>query len=56
METYKLGPYTIPFPPSDLWTALAAVALFIPAVVLINALVNGVMNLFSSGKPKAKAQ
>lgn len=46
----ELFGYQLPFPRLDLYVALIAVLGFIPAVVVINALVNGVMDLFSSKK------
>ncbi|KAI7838129.1 hypothetical protein COHA_008060 [Chlorella ohadii] len=46
----QLFGYELPFPRQDLYVALIAVLAFIPAVVLLNALVNGVMNLFSTKK------
>lgn len=51
----ELFGYPLPFPREDLYIALAAVAGFIPAVVLINAVVNGIITLVSFGK-KVKAQ
>jgi hypothetical protein len=33
---FKLGPFDIPMPPSDLYIALCTVLLFLPAVVLGN--------------------
>lgn len=53
MEATLFG-YALPFPREDLFVALGAVLLFIPAVVILNALAHGVINLFSSSK-KAKA-
>ena len=53
MESTLFG-YPLPFPREDLFIALCAVLLFIPAVVVLNALAHGVLNLFSSSK-KAKA-
>ncbi|EFN58567.1 hypothetical protein CHLNCDRAFT_140708 [Chlorella variabilis] len=46
----ELFGYPLPFPREDLYIALAAVAGFIPAVVLINAVVNGIITLVSFGK------
>lgn len=47
--------YELPFPREDLYVACAAVLGFIPAVVLINAVVNGLLSLLGVGR-KAKAQ
>jgi hypothetical protein len=49
----QLFGYELPFPRQDLYVALIAVLAFIPAVILLNALVNGVMNLFSTKKVKS---
>jgi hypothetical protein len=46
MEGSLFG-YPLPFPNEDLYIALFAVAGFIPAVVLINALVNGILNVLA---------
>lgn len=48
MESTTLFGYQLPFPRQDLYVALIAVASFIPAVVLINALVNGLLNIGGS--------
>lgn len=49
MESTLFG-YPLPFPKEDLYVALIAVASFIPAVVLINAVVNGLLNLLPKKK------
>lgn len=45
--------HELPFPRADLYVALTAVAVFIPAVVVINAIANALLNLLL-GKRKAK--
>lgn len=45
MESTTLFGYQLPFPRQDLYVALIAVASFIPAVVLVNALVHGLLNI-----------
>lgn len=54
METSTLWGYTLPFPRQDLIVAVVAVVSFIPAVVLLNALVNGVLTAVGFGGKKAK--
>lgn len=56
MEDHTLFGYPLPFPREDLVVALIAVFAFIPAVVLLNALVHGVMNLFSPRGKTTKTQ
>ena len=45
----------IPFPKSDLYTALITVVAFLPALVIINFVVTKVVALFSR-KPSTKAE
>ena len=52
----QLFGYELPFPREDLVVALVAVLAFIPAVVVLNALGHGLMNVLGLGRPKAKAQ
>lgn len=54
MEDTLFG-YPLPFPAREIYVAAIAVACFIPAVVLINAIVHGILNLLSFGK-KTKTQ
>jgi hypothetical protein len=49
---HTLFGYELPFPKQDLFVSLIAVASFIPAVVLINALVHGLLNLLGVRKAK----
>lgn len=48
--------YELPFPIADLYTALAAVVLFLPAVVVINFIVTLPFRLFSRGAPAKAAK
>ena len=54
-EKYSLLGYPLPFPPQDLYVALLAVAGFLPALAILNALVHGLINLVTPAK-KAKTQ
>lgn len=54
MDSHTLFGYELPFPKQDLFVALIAVASFIPAVVILNALGHGLLNLFSPRKAKAQ--
>lgn len=49
---HTLFGYELPFPKQDLFVSLIAVASFIPAVVVINALVHGLLNLLGVRKAK----
>jgi hypothetical protein len=48
--------YPLPFPRQDLYVALIAVSSFIPAVVIINAVVNALITIVSLPFKKQKAQ
>ena len=49
-EVDTLFGYPIPFPKQDLIIAFSAVVLFLPAVVLIHAVVTRIASLFSKAK------
>ncbi len=49
---YTLLGYTVPFPTKDLYIAVAAVALFLPATVCAHRLVSAILGLFLNKNAK----